>query len=187
MYDYVIALDMDGVLYPFPDAFNALYSEFTGERLIFDGWLDFSSLPGEAVSAVWNNPQLFLHAEPYEGAVDMVQGLMEIPSVALYIVTSPGRSIDITIPSKWQWLQHWMPFVPHDHFVTMTHKQYFRASMLIEDYASNVVSWLTYNPTGDTVLISRPWNESRQQELKNLGTEVMDLDKVLTHVYSIID
>lgn len=187
MSDYVISLDMDGVVYPFVETFNPLYMEKTGETLQFNTWLDFSSLPGEIITSIWRDPRLFLTGEPYPGAVNMVQGLLEIPGVEVFFVTSPGRDIDITVPSKWAWINRWFPNFPASHFVTTQRKQYFRASLMIEDYPTNIVSWLSYNPTSEAILIPHPWNEDRHAEMRNLGVNIMDLDRVLPYVYNSAD
>lgn len=181
MNKYVIAVDMDGVLYPFVDAFNLLYKEATGEQVVFDGWLNFANLPGEIVNAIWRDPRLFQELEPYEEALDMMEGFATIPNVEAFIVTSPGREIDITIPAKWAWLQKWFPMVDARHFVTLQAKEYFKANLLIEDYPENILAWLVENPANDAIMIKRPWNEAKIAEVHNYGVKVFKLENVLEY------
>jgi 5'(3')-deoxyribonucleotidase len=183
-------MDMDGVLYPFEEAFNQLYVKYGGEAIAFDHWLDFSTLPGDIVSKVWNDPKLFRLNKPYPGTQQMMKMLDEMKDVEVFYVTSFGRNPDITVPSKWLWLKRYFPWVSERNFVAMCAKWFFQADMIVEDFPSNIKKWQKYNPEGNAVLIRQPWNEDRVEEMQQCNVMVpkngvADLDFIISEVQKI--
>jgi len=189
MSKYVIAMDMDGVLYPFDDAWNTICVEHGGQPHDFKDWVNFSEVFGDAlVDAIWHDPKLFQIKEPYPEAVQMMQQLEEMsPFVEVYLVTNPGRNIDITIPAKWAWVQQWFPWITAYHFVTMHAKWLFKADMIVEDFPGNIDKWLKANPVGDAVMISRRWNTNKKTAVIKQGAVVLGLEDVVEYVRSVMD
>jgi 5'(3')-deoxyribonucleotidase len=172
---YSIAVDMDGVLHPFDVAFNTLYEEYGGEPQSFDQWKDFAvDFVGEISDKVWTDPRLFNMVPPYEGAQKMIDDLMAQDNVEVFFVTSPGRSIEVTIPAKWKWLQTFFPKVVSRQFVTTAAKWYFSSDIIIEDFPGNLKKWYNRNPGGTPIMIRRPWNEDKVEKMKQRGILVLD-------------
>jgi len=186
MSKYTIAMDMDGVLYPFDKAWNTICVSHGGPPHDFNDWVNFSEVFGDAlVEAVWADPNLFRVEKPYEGAVEMMQKLEEMkPLVEVFILTNPGRTIDVTIPAKWAWIQEWFPWIDAYHFVTAHAKWYFKTDMIVEDFPGNLEKWVKHNPTGEPVLIERPWNIHNHRKMKNLGAQILGVDEVAMFVYN---
>jgi 5'(3')-deoxyribonucleotidase len=172
MSKYRVMMDMDGVLYPFEEAFNQLYVKYGGEPIAFDHWLDFSALPGGIVEKVWNDPDLFRINKPYPGTQQAMKELDDMADVEVYYVTSFGRNPDITVPSKWLWLKRYFPWVSERNFAAICVKWFFRADLLVEDFPSNIKKWKKENPEGKAMLVQQPWNEDRVDEMLELGVYI---------------
>lgn len=190
MSKFRILMDMDGVLYPFEEAFNQLYVKYGGEPIAFDTWLDFSKLPGELVEKVWKDPNLFRINKPYPGTQAMMRRLDEMDGIEIFFVTSFGRNPDITVPSKWLWLKRYFPWVSERRFVAMCPKWYFRGDLIVEDFPSNIKKWRKENPAGRSILVRRPWNEDKIEEMYNAGVHIFDdgivgLDKFIEEIRSV--
>jgi 5'(3')-deoxyribonucleotidase len=165
-------MDMDGVLYPFEEAFNQLYVKYGGEPIEFDTWLDFTKLPGDIVEKVWKDPNLFRINKPYPGTQQAMQELDAMDDVEVFVVTSFGRNPDITIPSKWLWLKRWYPWINEKRFVATRAKWYFRGDLLVEDFPSNIKKWKEQNPKGDAMLVQQTWNEDGVEEMLDMGVYI---------------
>jgi 5'(3')-deoxyribonucleotidase len=172
MSKYRVLMDMDGVLYPFEEAFNQLYVRYGGEPIAFDKWLDFAELPGEIVDKVWKDPNLFRINKPYPGTQQVLQKLNNMDDIEVFYVTSFGRNPDITIPSKWLWLKHWYPWVSEKRFVATRAKWFFRGDLLVEDFPSNIKKWKKQNPEGEAVLVQQPWNADKIEEMVDMGVYI---------------
>jgi len=189
MSKYTIAMDMDGVLYPFDKAWNAVCVAHGGAPHDFTDWINFSEVFGDSlVEEIWADPALFQVENPYIEALPMMQELEEMkPHVEVFIVTNPGRNIDVTIPAKWAWIQKWFPAIDAYHFVTMHPKWYFKTNMIVEDFPGNIEKWLKHNPTGDAVMIEQNWNKDKIPAMRNRGALVMDLEDVVDCVRTLMD
>ena len=174
MSNYRIIMDMDGVLYPFEEAFNTLLVKHGEEPIAFDRWLDFSTMPGDGVEKVWKDPDLFRLGKPYPGTQEMMLKLHEIDDIEVYYVTSFGRNPDITVPAKWLWLHEHFPWVSERNFAATCVKWLFRADLIVEDFPSNISKWLRFNPEGNAVMIRQTWNENRVKAMKKRGVAVFD-------------
>lgn len=166
MAKYTIAMDMDGVLYPFDDAFNALSVEYGGPKHDFTNWVNFSEVFGdEIVDKIWHDPRLFQSHPPYVSAALGMAELRDMSNVEVFVVTNPGRNPEITIPAKWAWLQENFPWIDAYHFVTMHAKWLFQTNMLVEDFPDNINKWVKHNPGNTAVMIDRPWNKAVTQKM----------------------
>jgi 5'(3')-deoxyribonucleotidase len=170
----LVAMDMDGVIYPFDKAFNELMEQYGGERQEFSKFLDFSTMPGRIIESVWNDPTLFTRSEPYEDAQWMMAELMAIPEIEVFIVTRPGRNPHITIPAKWKWVEQWFPRVPVKNFVTLAPKWLFRSHVIVDDFPDNVRKWQNCNPEGLPILVQRDWNLDVVEKFKKRGILVAE-------------
>lgn len=169
---FTILMDMDGVIYPFEDAFNELMVQYGGEPVDFTEWQDFSTMPGDIIAQIWADPSLFSRVEPYPAAIETLVALKQLTD-DLYLVTRPGRNPEITIPSKIRWVQQYMPWFDIRYFTTMFPKWLFRADMIVDDHPPIVDKWRKQNEEdGMAVLLSRPWNEDKQKWLKRRGAEI---------------
>jgi 5'(3')-deoxyribonucleotidase len=170
---YNVGMDMDGVLHQFDKVFNKLYVEYGGEPQAFDEGVDFGQMEQSITSQVWLDPRLFRVGEPYADAVEMMNTLRYIEGVHVFIVTSFGRNPEIHVPGKWGWLQEHMPWVNSRDFITIADKWLLQVDMLVEDFHGNILKWQKANPTGDPVLIHRPWNASKADKLERRGVHVL--------------
>lgn len=174
MAKFTISMDMDGVLYPFPEAFNHLVVKYGGQPHDFTKFVNFSEVFGdEVVDKIWADPDLFRIERPYDGVVYAMEQLRAMQDVEVYIVTNPGRNPDITIPAKWAWIKKHLPWVHQYQFVTTHAKWLFRTDLIVEDHPPNIEKFLKHNPDKQAVLIERPWNERKAQRLINKGVYVL--------------
>jgi 5'(3')-deoxyribonucleotidase len=172
---YTVAMDVDGVLYPFEGVFSRLYKQYGGEEdLVFDRWVDFSTLDEDIVSRVWKDPLLFNSAEPIPGAVETMKALSEMPGVKVVITTSFGRSPEIAVAAKWSWIQRWFPWVEGWDFITIHHKWLLATDMLVDDFHHNVEAWMKHNKPGCGVLVKRPWNKAKVPYLSARGALIAE-------------
>lgn len=189
MSKFRVSMDMDGVLYPFDQAWNAVCEAHGGKAHDFSEWINFSEVFGDSlVDEIWHDPTLFQIEKPYVAAYEMMQELAEMQDfVEVFIVTNPGRTIDITIPAKWNWVQKYFPWIDAYHFVTMHAKWFFKTDMIVDDFPGNVRKWLRQNPTGEAVMIEQPWNTGEITKIRNLGGLVMDLADVVDCICTVAD
>lgn len=164
-----VGMDMDGVLYPFDEAFNRLYMMYGGEEQNFDSWLDFGKMDQDIVSKVWKNPELFTASGPYPGVVSIMEQLHETPDLDVVIMTNPGRDIPITFPAKWAWIQKWLPWVEPQDMIVAYHKELVRVDLLVEDFPGNIKKWMKSNPTGLAMMVKQPWNQTEVERLSKKG------------------
>lgn len=184
---YTIAMDMDGVVYPFEDAFNDLYTEFGGEYQPFDHWIDFSTLPGELVGKVWDDPRLFTIRGAYPNAQLVIQAIRTMPDTRMFFATSFGRREEagVIVRNKLEWIQkQWPGFDSHD-FIAIHAKWLLDTDMIVDDFPDHVRKWKNYHPEGASVLIRRPWNEDQLLKLERRG--VIIVENGVEGVLSIID
>lgn len=162
----VIALDMDGVVYPFVDAFSYLYKKLGGQGPVeWSGWDCYTGfLSQDVVSAVWEHPDLFSCAEPYPFAVTAVEEILDL-GYDVYFVTSGGRSPDLSIAAKWKWIQEFFPGWGWKRFVALHDKFRFSANIMVDDKWHNVKSWLDFDFERETgILVERSWSEYKHSE-----------------------
>jgi len=164
-----VLMDMDGVLYPFEEACSELYVQYGGEPLVFDKWVDFSTMPGDLMTKVWEDPTLFKRSDPYPGAIEMMVALQQMEELDVYIVTRPGRNPNITIPAKIEWVTKWMPWFDLHNFTTMFPKWLFSSNVIVDDHPPVVDKWRKYNLMGLPVLFSRPWNADKVEWMQRRG------------------
>jgi 5'(3')-deoxyribonucleotidase len=171
---FTIAMDMDGVLYPFDLAFNELSLKHGGPEHDFKNWINFSEVFGdEVVDKIWGDPTLFNCQPPYMSATLGMAELRDMPGVEVFVVTNPGRNPEITIPAKWAWLQHNFPWIDAYHFVTMHAKWLFKTDMIVEDFPGNINKWVKHNPGSTAVMIERPWNQTEVPKLLRKNVYVL--------------
>ena len=172
---YTIAMDMDGVLYPFDEIFLQLYKNYGGEQnFVFDKWVDFSTLDEGIVSQVWRDPELFMSGAPIPGAVETMRALEDMPDVKVVITTSFGRVPDVVVAAKWAWVQKWLPWFQGWNFITIHHKWLIGTDMIVDDFHNNVEAWMNKHLTGQGVLVRRPWNEAEVSRLERRGAFITD-------------
>lgn len=168
---FTVLMDMDGVLYPFDDAFNEVIVEYGGEPQDFSEWKDFSTMPGDTIEKVWKDPTLFSRSPPYPAAIEMMVALNQM-DINLYIVTRPGRNPEITIPAKLQWIHEYMPWFDLRNFTAMFPKWYFKSDMIVDDHPPIVDKWRKHNPDGLPVMFEQKWNHKKSAWMKQRGATV---------------
>lgn len=171
-----IAIDMDGVAYPFDEVFCKLYKLHGGAEFVFDRWISFDNdLDPIIVSRVWKDARLFKIGEPYSGVKQALESLSKDPDFRFYLVTSVGRRPHLTVPAKWAWLQKWFPEeVGWKNFVVLRDKWLFAADVIIDDFSQNVIAWKKHRE-GRAFLVRRPWNQDLTDEkATELGIDVVD-------------
>lgn len=173
MSKFTILMDMDGVLYPFEDAFNELYVQYGGKPLPFDKWVDFSTMPGKLIGKVWEDPSLFNRSAPYPRSMEMMVALNQM-EVDMYIVTRPGRHPEVTVPAKIAWVKKWMPWFDLRNFTTMFPKWLFNADMIVDDHPPIVDKWRKHNPNGLPILFTQPWNLDKVDWMRKRGTSIAE-------------
>ncbi len=173
MSKFTVLMDMDGVLYPFEEAFNELYVKYGGEPLTFEKWIDFSTMPGNLIGKVWEDPTLFNRRDPYPGALGMMVALNQM-DIEMYIVTRPGRCPEVTVPAKIEWVKRWMPWFDLRNFTTMFPKWRFTADMIVDDHPPVVDKWRKQNPNGLPVLYTQPWNLGKVGWMRSRGASIAE-------------
>jgi len=173
---YTVAMDMDGVVYPFEDAFNALYTELGGEYQPFDHWIDFGTLPGDKIAQVWGDPRLFQSQDPYPGAVAAINQILELQNTQMFFATSFGRRAEagVITGSKLSWVKRWWPEFDTHNFIAIHVKWLLATDMIVDDLPDHVRKWMNYNPGGTGVLIRRPWNESKLLQMSKKGDIIIE-------------
>ena len=161
---FSIAMDMDGVLYPFDEAFNKLIVAAGGEALPFDKWVDFNLDFDPVLSRkVWKDARLFKMSAPYPNAVQAMEQLNDMEDVEVFIVTNVGKNPQISFPAKWAWLNKWFPWIQPWQVITMRQKWLLDTNMIVDDHHKTVKKWANQR-MGYPVMIRRPWNRELTDE-----------------------
>jgi len=169
-------MDMDGVVYPFEDAFNDIYTGLGGAYQKFDHWIDFSTLPGELVGQVWSDPRLFMTGVPYPGALGTIDTILAMPDTRMFFSTSFGRRKEagVIVASKLTWIREWWGDFDEHNFIALHAKWLLDTDMLVDDFPDHVRKWKNYHPEGTSILIRRPWNEDQLLKLERKGVIIME-------------
>ena len=166
----ILLLDMDGIVSQFVPAFLHVYARYGGviPSHLALRWNFFEALPDQsAVKRTWDDPAIFLHQEPYHGAVDAVKHLHD--AYQLMIVSTAPPPLDVHIPAKVRWVQRYLPWLSHKQLIFTDHKELIRGDVLIDDHIENVLGWLGTNDGGLGILINRPWNEAGRDAVTAAG------------------
>lgn len=192
--EFVILLDMDGVIANFNYSFNKLYQEITGVRLAnpWPSYYYINNLGNKAaVNEVWSRPELFLNAPLYSGAKSFVQALCKLGKV--FLITSPGKNTGFHGYMKWLWVQQHFPrLFDFKTFVTCSTKELVRGDFLIEDRVSTVKKWLAINsPEGQAALVLRGSNKKEIPQLREYcvrnGHEGLTICKRYSDILQVVE
>lgn len=163
----IVAVDMDDTILWLMKAIMKDHNEKHPDHIVeyskmvaFD---DSMLHPSYSKMDYFKTPGTFLNLEIMdEYVVEELQKINE--SYDLIIVTS---SFAENVLEKWQWIQRYLPFIPHRNFCAFSRKDLIQADILIDDAIHNVKDWVS---SGRPAIVpSHHWN----QELRELDNVKM--------------
>jgi 5'(3')-deoxyribonucleotidase len=163
----IVAVDMDDTILWLMKAIHADHAKKHPDfPVAYEDMIAFDDSmlhPDYCKLSFFKEPGTFLNLEIMDDYV--VKELEAInKDYDLIIVTS---SFAENVDEKWQWMQKYLPFVPHRNFCAFSRKDLIQADILIDDAIHNVVDWVE---TGRPAIVpSHHWN----QELAKLDGVTM--------------
>jgi 5'(3')-deoxyribonucleotidase len=157
----IVAVDMDDTILWLMKAIHADHSKkhpdfgLTYEDMVaFD---DSMMHPDYCKLEFFKTPGTFLNLEIMdEHVVEELEQINE--KYDLIIVTS---SFAENVLEKWQWIQKYLPFIPHKNFCAFSRKDLIQADILIDDAIHNVKDWVA---TGRPAIVPHHhWNEELEK------------------------
>lgn len=163
----IIAVDMDDTLVYLMKAImedhNRLHPDHKLEYKQMIAFDESMFHPDYNKYAYLNNPSTYEELELLdEHVVPEMKKLNEKYDVI--IVTS---AFPQAVPGKWNWMQKYLPFIPHRNFCAFSRKDLISADLLIDDAIHNVEDWSAKNRPA--IVPTHHWN----QELKQLPLVTM--------------
>lgn len=152
----VVAVDMDDTILFLMKAIHSDHNQKHPDfQVSFDKMVAFDDSmfhPSYDKMEFFARPGTFLNLELMdEHVVNELQMINE--EYDLIIVTS---SFAENVLEKWQWLQKYLPFIPHRNFCSFSRKDLIQADILIDDAIHNVKDWVA---TGRPALVpEHHWN-----------------------------
>lgn len=176
----IIAVDMDDTILYLMKAILADHkSKYPDHPLTYEDMVAFN----ESMFHPDYNKFDFFHAPGSFFNLEIMQDVQEELAIMheehdVLIVTSAYPE---TVLEKWQWLQKYLPFIPHSNFCSMSRKDLIQADLLIDDAIHNVTKWVA---KGRPALVPlHHWN----QDLERLeGVTMFDKWKGLSQTVNTI-
>ena len=147
---------MDGILVNMVPPWLEKYNELTGEsvteesRLLWD-CVEFVKYP-DVLLGLLTQPGFFRNMNPYSGAIEYTQRLMD-EGYDVVFVTTPPRTSEYAIKDKRLWIEEYFPKFDLNNIIFCDRKELVRGDILIDDSPHNISKWKKVNPKNLTASI----------------------------------
>lgn len=156
-----VLVDLDctivDMLEPLISTYNERFEDFLKMEDV-KGWdLEKYAKHGDKIFDVMAEEHFFRDLQPYEGAVEGVQTLIDA-GLDVCIVTAVDYRFPLACKGKAEWMQKHLPFIHKRRYVTAGDKWLIQADALIDDAPRNAIAYREHHPNAKIVGIEFPHN-----------------------------